>query len=579
MATALVAACGDDSGSPVDDFDWDALFARDTSDSGGDARPDTVFGPPDLGPDGVEPEGSSYGDSCVRDAVCDELLCLEAPAFPGGYCTTTGCTRARNCPDGTTCTSLEELDFCAVDCETDADCRDQYRCNVDALAGPTCVPAVYVELAADGEACTSDSDCRGGSCLLDENGWPGGTCTTLGCTGALSCATNDRENRCVLEPDTSKCLRECANDSDCRQGYLCREGFGAAAGRICRPDIETPVDVPTDVPYPFTLHCELAADDEGRVNIDFTIGEATAAWALVPFSRDGEDLLLESLALPDGSSFDFLGVNAFQTFGSYWFGSINPILVPGIPALASQVQSGTHRLSIETDSTDLCWYLLEEAEAGTTIDLDVVLVDVPGVDAASAPADLDLGEVIDGIDAVFASAGISVGEVRYFDAAEDVADDYRIIRGNRDALELAETSVLRGETMDDALRMNLFFTRGFNFGGVIGISMGIPGAPGLHGSPSSAVVFTSEYLGDAEGNALTAQLIAHELGHFLGLFHTTEMDSAAFDNLADTPECRSGFPDGCPDRLNLMFPFAGADHTELSFEQGRVIQYNPLTKP
>jgi hypothetical protein len=69
------------------------------------------------------------------------------------------------------------------------------------------------------------------------------------------------------------------------------------------------------------------------------------------------------------------------------------------------------------------------------------------------------------------------------------------------------------------------------------------------------------------------------MGHFLGLFHTTEMDSAAFDNLDDTLACTSGFPDSCPDLRNLMFPYAGVDHTQISPDQGRILQYNPLTKP
>jgi hypothetical protein len=92
--------------------------------------------------------------------------------------------------------------------------------------------------------------------------------------------------------------------------------------------------------------------------------------------------------------------------------------------------------------------------------------------------------------------------------------------------------------------------------------------------------------------------MAHEIGHYLGLRHTTEVIKGlgvpqepefeqAFglsDPLDDTPECASPARLGtrCPDYTNLMFPAAptaadGVDPT-LSAAQGAVLRSSPLTR-
>jgi hypothetical protein len=39
------------------------------------------------------------------------------------------------------------------------------------------------------------------------------------------------------------------------------------------------------------------------------------------------------------------------------------------------------------------------------------------------------------------------------------------------------------------------------------------------------------------GADLVAYIAAHEGGHWLGLYHTSEMEGESFDTLADTPNC------------------------------------------
>lgn len=83
-------------------------------------------------------------------------------------------------------------------------------------------------------------------------------------------------------------------------------------------------------------------------------------------------------------------------------------------------------------------------------------------------------------------------------------------------------------------------------------------------------------------------VLAHELGHFLGLLHTSSFDPgniaptrAIDDGLSDTPACTIltdvngdgfvGIGDGCQDEANVMFYQAGAQ-TTLTTGQGNVMK-------
>ena len=81
---------------------------------------------------------------------------------------------------------------------------------------------------------------------------------------------------------------------------------------------------------------------------------------------------------------------------------------------------------------------------------------------------------------------------------------------------------------------------------------------------------------DAEDTRLLAETMAHEVAHYLGLFHPVESTWDAWDVLSDTPECDS--EGECADTLgtNLMFPFpvcgpaSCRPQDDLTTEQGSV---------
>lgn len=531
---------------------------------------------PDPGPT-LNPDGAVDGSPCAADDECRGGACLTGDAWPEGYCTHPTCDP--ECDDGAACINSNVGNFCAVTCDSDDDCRSGYACGYETgSALKVCVPPVG---AADGEPCDRDSDCQGGTCLTD---WPGGFCTTVGCDNFEDCSRQGNNNRCLRQRGPDSCVRICQETSECREGYVC-EQFGNGEG-LCYPDPAVPVDPAVLAGNPFDITCEPATSTS--VSFDYDVAADTVAYMVTPFTKDGRQLGPDRITLPGGTGVDMRGANSFQSIPAQIYGSMNPTIVPATAQFAAQLEPGTHTYSLQTNGAEVCHYLLEEDELGDTIDFNIYLVDVPGIDATTAKTDPDMLEVLQQFDDIYGSAGVSIGTIRYFDITGSDADRFGVLRREGDVEALVQLSEKPGPSMDEALSINIFFTRAFALGGAIGISLGLPGPAGLHGSVGSGVAFTSEYLGQTvepslgqgesvDGNVFTGQILAHEVGHYLGLFHTSEQNGYSHDPLPDTQECgRIGT--NCPDINNLMFPFAGVSHTEVSADQQWVIQVNPLTK-
>ncbi|MCP4447185.1 MAG: hypothetical protein GY811_17825 [Myxococcales bacterium] len=120
-----------------------------------------------------------------------------------------------------------------------------------------------------------------------------------------------------------------------------------------------------------------------------------------------------------------------------------------------------------------------------------------------------------------------------------------------------------------------------------GYSMGLPG-PWAADRDTSAVMVSTELYADGSGSLDAdglASSLAHEMGHFLGLYHTSERDGADHDPLDDTAQCDSQFT--CTDefRRNIMTSsfWLGVERpsfrNRFSESQGRVMRGHPLCQP
>ena len=141
--------------------------------------------------------------------------------------------------------------------------------------------------------------------------------------------------------------------------------------------------------------------------------------------------------------------------------------------------------------------------------------------------------------------------------------------------------------------LNVFFVEDFSDSESLGgISGGIPGGLGFQNGHNGVLLNAAGFVVD--GSLLEARLAEttfHEIGHLVGLYHTTEAQFTGNDVLADTPACRADVHDinqdgiaastECPDSQNPMF-WQNSVLTEwdpLTDDQKWVIYHSPLAVP
>lgn len=570
----LLSACGDpsptqtgqDSGPSPEP---DAAMEVDE----GSPAPDAGAAEPDLPP---PPDPGPTGAACLADTDCLGGRCIVGDRWPGGYCTVDQC--ASDCGEQSGCLESEEWGtFCALQCDGESDCRAGFACTRTGRNSPSyCLP---VRGLPDGEPCEGRGDCQN-FCNTE---WPGGHCSSFRCETVDDCSSQGMDNACLVSNGFGYCVRRCQGPTDCREGYLC-ETIGTES--VCLPDPSRPFDPAVFDPSPLGITCGITPQN-GVATFQYDVPEGTTSYMVTPLTRDGQPLLPDRITMPSGNSVAFVLANAFMAVGSQIYASMNPTIVPSTPSRAGQLESGTHTYSLETESSEVCWYYVGESAVGTTIDLNVYLVGVPNVTAATAESDPNLSAVLAQFETIYAAANISIGKVRYFELNEEDTTRFSVVRSELEIEELVKRSKPPADDLDSLMSVNIFFAGAFAMRGTVGISLGLPGPVGLHGTHGSGVVFTTEYMGQqvedgfgmsVDGNVYTGQILAHEVGHYLGLFHTTESTGGAYDPLPDTPECGQ-ISLSCPDIDNLMFPFAGESHSIITPDQSFVIGVNPLTKP
>ena len=465
-----------------------------------------------------------------------------------------------------------------------------------------------------GAACDGADECTGSVCMPEEN-FPNGYCTELECeVGA--CAGADAV--CVeFREGANGCLAGCEDDDDCRNGYSCQLAGGGDVTACLPGEPDPPRDFETTRQV-LDVDCEPkevgVVSGQTKYAFDFGITDDTDAFLMVPFVTEGS-VRPVALSTPAGevdlrNDYRHQNVRLSESFGSEsltgvgTFGEVAlgwPIQVPYAPRYTDYLRpGGQYGVEVLADRTTPCLYVLEN-RAGTQLDLNFYFVGANGIDAGSAPSDRNLAAAVEELERIYEKIGVEIGEVRYRDVPDEIVAKYRRVTSREDAHRLTAYGEPPDDSLEGHLSVDVFLVDSVDLeragsGDVLGLSAGIPGAPGLHGNARNGLVFQTTDLGSA--NEHVGLIMAHEIGHYLGLRHTTELYYGTdqgdqiddligvTDPIDDTPTCEDIYrkvqrnPTDCADHGNLMFPVAPRPRENidprLSDGQAKAMTWNPL---
>ncbi|MEW5851171.1 MAG: hypothetical protein AB2A00_20455 [Myxococcota bacterium] len=250
-------------------------------------------------------------------------------------------------------------------------------------------------------------------------------------------------------------------------------------------------------------------------------------------------------------------------------------VVPGNDAPESEVTPGEHCVSVSsipcnTSSPDArlkVRAVISERQGGA-LALHVHLVQRLGITPEQAPSHAGLQETIARFFKFMEVAGFRRGEVAY--SALD--DQHAVVTSDEqfDALMVLGTGRANGKPALDVMVVDGFAGP---LEGVAGMAP-LAGSQGMGGGTQSAAVVSW-----SNQPSLDGLVWAHEVGHFLGLYHTNEFGGSAHDDLRDTRECTPFADCGPDDEANVMFPSATYRESRFSDAQRDIIALTPLIDP
>lgn len=418
-----------------------------------------------------------------------------------------------------------ELGVAAGECASDADCttgicrRDPSIAPVDLESAPLACGAA-VGSARIGAPCTLASDCAHGLCAVSGR-----------CVGPCGEAT-------------------CAEDELCTHVFV-RHEAAIERVRACVPDVVVPAAV--ERVRTLMRGPEIRLEGLGTSGIAVVTGPCDLP-AIEPLSLR----TTTSIAIFDA------GTRSTNPIG----GAPLTIFVPN-NALTPIDPSG-YLLAVTGVGHELDVLELARPGTGGTIDLELYYAGPFSIEGDRGPP--AVAAAIDGLERRYAGAGVEIGTVRQHDLVGGLLDRLAIVEGDARDEELELLAMLSAGEDRPALR--LAFVRSME--GLVGFTAAIPGPPGTPGRAGGTIAIGAELL----SASTLDRAVSHEVGHFLGLFHPTELDGSSVEPIADTPECDPSFDvDG--DRIlsdaecagqgaeNLMFWTATGD--TLSADQLEVV--------
>ena len=324
---------------------------------------------------------------------------------------------------------------------------------------------------------------------------------------------------------------------------------------------------------------------DGYFTGSFVVPSDGISFLLSTHKDNNASVAFYSLSDPDGT--DILSSSSTPNLNGVASGSLGGsgyanVLVPQSPSFSAKAGTWTFK-AYNNDRVKLA-LRSRSTPTSTTI---VVQPYITGTTWAAG----DLTATLSVMSGIYSTNGITLT----INSTITISDSqYAAISGT---FTDSTTSALVSQGVTEGV--NLFFIEDYSDSEHLGNAAGIPGSMGIANSWNGVLISLTAH---ASGTTLASQLLgetaAHEMGHQLGLFHTTESGGTVFDILTDTAECLNSTKDF--DRngkmsaeecegygaQNVMFwrPWtpasrsAGKKQETLSSHQQQVLKYSPIAK-
>jgi hypothetical protein len=452
---------------------------------------------------------------------------------------------------------------------------------------------------ARGASCVADTDCGSLTCDAKLDAMPKDLAElALECGDALG--KGRQGARCETAADCARgicllagaCARPCASDADCSGDERCQAAFGRSA-RETLQKLDACVEIahlPKDGHARSTLRKNALNAGTNEVALDAAATEGTTLYVLEPgvdHWPEGGDcrppLCVRALHARDAEQSELFSASADYT---QLAPPSNPVATGDqIDPPVIQLPSGARdALSVDgyiasvqaARRADLRMTRLTRSGSGQRLDLNVFYVGGLDWTPEGDRGPPLLAAALDTVDEILSQADIFVGDVRQIAVPGelpargtafpegDAAQGFAVLKVRFGVnIELPGLFRLSAGAANSAI--NLFFAKDIqprsSDGEPEAEAGGIPGPLGMQGTAGSGIAIATDMM--AGNPQMLGRTLAHEIAHYLGLFHTSESDGSVLDSLADTPECRKD-KDTAHDGLNVQ-DCAGAGADNLMF--------------
>ena len=503
------------------------------------------------------------GGACLPAAFCPSQT-LGTSADLGAACTSGSCAGGESCGGGTTFPSSACTRGCVVG--NTSTCPANGRC-ADTETGAWCLPA-----------CTQSTDCRTGySCV--PNGTAGDkVCRAIAgeCTAGQffdggtprACALGDMPP--LLVGNDGGAVGPASAPTSCQKPVRCA-GLPASQMQVLGQHTVGEVlqfNVPVGTAGLTILSQAVSAGD--TVTYKGSVLDNTVVPDLVK-TPAGNVIWDENAGIPDGDVLPNL--DSFYAGGSATTGAftvpnttklVNQSLSSGLPAGKWSFKVNDYSLECVGDSnctqgaTNADRYDIQvltkpgPLPAKGVVDIAFYIAASNGLTAQSAATSAKVQRMVQTLSTIYARAGICVGTVTFYNLQPWAQAKYATgidadKNGPCDDLDQMFTLSQPGNTLNFFLVQSLT-SSGNNGGQVVGIDGTIPGPSGVSGTVhSGAAVSIADLTFGSCGGSIdvgscgadsVGYITAHEGGHWMGLFHTTEATGDSYDTVSDTPVCQ-----------------------------------------